>query len=274
MLVADRGNLSLSYDGLAALPDFFRDRRLIAWWRQARALVARRQMRWRRVMALSLGPWLSPAVWNWIGRLRGTDVDRVSYFGIHPDRLAALTREGRMDYEDPANDAFSQRLSVLREADFGNWNMGTLGGWHIDLRDPTADVRVLEFCLTVPPEQFLYGGIPKALARRALADRVPKLVLDEPRRGLQAADWHERLTAVRGRVATEIELLSRCELAEKIIDLPRLRQLVENWPTGGWERDEVVSAYRFALLRAISAGHFLRRTSDGGLRLANTTREV
>ena len=78
---------------------------------------------------------------------------------------------------------FSQRLSVLRETDFGNLNTGTLGGWHIDLRDPTADVRVLEFCLAVPPDQFLHEGIPRALARRALADRVPKLVLDERRRG-------------------------------------------------------------------------------------------
>jgi asparagine synthase (glutamine-hydrolysing) len=277
MLVADRGNLSLSYDGLPVLRDLFRDRRLSAWWRLARALVARHQMRWRGVMALTLEPWPSPAVWLWLNRaIRGTAVVRGSYLGLHPDRLAALTREGRMDYEDPTNDAFLQRLSVLREADFGNWNMGTLGGWHIDLRDPTADVRVLEFCLAIPPEQFVYEGIPKALARRALVDRVPKAVLDEPRRGLQAADWHERLTAVRDRVAAEIELLGRCELAEKSIDLPRLRQLVENWPTAGWERDEVVSGYRFALLRAISAGYFLRRTmtSDSALRLAEITREL
>jgi asparagine synthase (glutamine-hydrolysing) len=262
MLVADRGNLGLSYDGLAALSDLFRDRRLIAWWRQARALVARRHLRWRGVMRLTLEPWPSAAVWRWLYRvMRGTGVPRGSYFGIHPDRLAALTREGRMDYDEIVSDAFSLRLSVLRETDLGNWNMGTLGGWHIDLRDPTGDVRLLEFCLAVPPEQFLYGGIRRALARRALADRVPKTVLDEPRRGLQAADWHERLTAVRDRVAAEIALLGACQSANKIIDLPRLRQLVENWPTEGWEGDEVVSAYRVALLRAISAGHFLRRAT-------------
>ena len=266
MLVADRGNLGLSYDGLAALPDFFRDRRLIAWWRHARALVTRRQIRWRGVMAQTLDPWLSPAVWFWLNRIiRGTSVSNSSRLGIHPDRLAALKRAGRIDYDDSASNAFSRRLSVMRETDLGNWNIGTLGGWHIDLRDPTADVRVLEFCLAIPPDQFLYDGIPRALARRALADRLPKVVLDEQRRGLQAVDWHERLTAVRDRVAAEIERLGACEPARKAIDLARLRRLVENWPTGGWESDEVVSAYRFALLRAISAGHFLRRaTTDGG----------
>jgi asparagine synthase (glutamine-hydrolysing) len=262
MLVGDRGNLGLSYDGLAVVPDLFRDRRLIAWWRQARALVMRRQMRWRGVMALTLGQSLSPVVWNWLNRvMRGTGVADDSYFGIHPHRLAALKREGRMDYDDPSNDSFSLRLSVLREADFGNWNTGILGGWHIDMRDPTADVRLLEFCLAVPPDQFLHEGIPKALARRTLADRVPKLVLDERRRGLQAADWHEQLTAVRDCVAAEIERLGACEPAAKVIDLPRLRRLVENWPSEGWESEELVSAYRFALLHAISAGYFLRRTT-------------
>jgi len=267
MLVADRGNLGLSYDGLAALPDLFRDRRMIAWWRHARALVTRRQMRWRGVIAQTLNPWLSPTVRRWLNRItRGTGVSDVSRLGIHPHRLAALKRAGHMDYDNPASNAFSRRLSVLRETDLGNWNIGTLGGWHIDLRDPTADVRVLEFCLAVPPDQFLYEGIPKALARRALADRVPKVVLDEQRRGLQAVDWHERLTAVRERVAAELARLDACEPARNAIDLPRLRRLVENWPTEGWESDEVVSAYRFALLSAISAGHFLRRvtTSDGG----------
>jgi hypothetical protein len=76
---------------------------------------------------------------------------------------------------------------------------------------------------------------------------------------------------VRDRVAAEIELLGACPPADKALDLPRLRRLVENWPTEGWETVEVVGAYRHALLRAISAGHFLRQaTSSGGPRLVET----
>jgi len=36
---------------------------------------------------------------------------------------------------------------------------------------------------------------------------------------------------------------------------------VDNWPAGGWERREVSFSYRYTLLRAIAAGHFLRRAS-------------
>ena len=88
-----------------------------------------------------------------------------------------------------------------------------------------------------------------------------ELVLEEPRKGLQAADWHERLTAARDRVAAELDRLAACPPAAKALDLPRLHRLVENWPTGGWERDEVSVPYRLALLRGISTGHFLRRAT-------------
>lgn len=134
-----------------------------------------------------------------------------------------------------------------------------LAGWQIDMRDPTADQRLIEFCLQVPMDQFLCKGVPKALARRALADRLPNAVLAEQRRGLQAADWHETLTAARSRVAEEVDHLATCPAAVKALDLPRLRRLVKNWPADGWNRDDVAVPYRDVLLTGISVGHFLRR---------------
>ena len=153
------------------------------------------------------------------------------------------------------------RLAALQRCDLGNYNKGVLAGWRIDQRDPTADVRLLEFCLSVPTEQFLQRGVPRSLARRALSDRLPKLIVDETRRGLQAADWHEALTADRQRIAAEIERLEACVPAARALDLARLRHLVENWPEAGWDRAEVVSAYRLALAAGLSTGHFVRRAT-------------
>jgi asparagine synthase (glutamine-hydrolysing) len=145
--------------------------------------------------------------------------------------------------------------------DPGNYLKGGLGGWQLDLRDPTSDLRLLEFCLAVPTEQFLRDGVQRALARRALADRLPKKVLEEQRRGLQGADWHEELTAVRDRISGELDRLESCPAATKALDLPRLRHLMRNWPSSGWERDEIMMPYRLALERAISVGHFLRQAT-------------
>jgi asparagine synthase (glutamine-hydrolysing) len=270
LLSGGAGNMGLSYNGLELLPELFRSGRWLHWLREARALVAPGRMRWRGVLAQTLGPWCPAALWVWLNRIAGRSALEIgAYTAINLCRLAELdlparARDHGLDVVyRPWKDGFAMRLWALRRADPGNYNKGRLGGWHIDYRDPTADVRLLEFCLAVPTEQFLSDGKQRALARRALADRLPKVVLDEPRKGLQAADWHEQLTAARDRIEAEIDRFNACPLASKMLDLPRLRQLVENWPAGGWERDEVSVPYRSALLRGIATGHFLRRATGG-----------
>jgi asparagine synthase (glutamine-hydrolysing) len=57
----------------------------------------------------------------------------------------------------------------------------------IDPRDPFMDRRVLEFCLSIPMDQFQSGGWPKILLRRSMIDLVPERV--RWRRGKQHLGW-------------------------------------------------------------------------------------
>jgi asparagine synthase (glutamine-hydrolysing) len=256
LLAADTGNITLSYDGLLLLPELFRQGRLINWWRESRAIVARRGLRWRGVVARTFGPWVPGEIWTRIERLvNGTYPDILQLSAIHPERLAKLNMRGRRR-RIGGDSSFQRRLDSFCSVDFGNFNKGILGGWQIDRRDPTADLRLIEFCLAVPTDQFQREGVTRALARLALSDRLPRAVLDEPKRGIQAADWHERLRA--DRIATELDRFSACPEAAQALDLERLRMLVENWPSDGWERDEVSATYRGGVLRAFTIGHFLR----------------
>ena len=109
------------------------------------------------------------------------------------------------------------RLWALQRVDPGNFRKAVLGELQVDHRDPTADVRLLEFCLSVPTEQFMRGGVQRSLARRALADRLPPEVLEEPRRGLQVADWHEDLTAARRDILDELGRLEHCAAASRAL---------------------------------------------------------
>jgi asparagine synthase (glutamine-hydrolysing) len=143
-------------------------------------------------------------------------------------------------------DPHARRLGITRK--------GTLADGGIDVRDPTADRRLIEFCLSVPTEQFFRNGVPRALARAALADRVPAEVLNERRRGLQAVDWHEGMTAARSQILEEIARLEQNGPAVRALDLPHMRRLAENWPAQGWHREDIVEQYRLALLRGISVG--------------------
>jgi asparagine synthase (glutamine-hydrolysing) len=262
------GNLGLSYNGLELLPELFRSGRWLRFYQEARALIEKRQMRWRGIMAKTFGPWCPPSLWILLNKIaHGHALEIGNYAAINPRRFAELdlparARARNLDFlYRPWKDGFDMRLWVLQSIDPGNTNKGVLGRWRVDQRDPTADVRLLEFCLAVPTEQFLRNGEPRALARLALADRLPRMVLDEPRRGTQVADWHEDLTAARDTIRDELVRLHDCPAAKRALDLPRLTRLVENWPPGGWERDEIIMPYRYALLRAISTGHFLRRVT-------------
>lgn len=265
MLTGQCGNLGFSYDGMALLGRMLREGRLSALARTAFALV-RQGTRAGTVAALTFGPLLPRSALRGIARLRGKKPDLASFTALHPDIIARMTERARAtacDLADRSRDPAGMRTWALERVDFGNSNKGALGAWGVDVRDPAADRRLIELSLTMPPEQFLAGGIPRSLARRTLSDRLPRALLDERRKGYQAADWNEGLSAVRPALAEEIERIAAAPGAAALLDLQKMRRLLETWPREGWHQGHIVANYRLALLRGASAGHFIRRTAAG-----------
>ncbi|HEV8149618.1 MAG TPA: asparagine synthase-related protein, partial [Gemmatimonadales bacterium] len=126
----------------------------------------------------------------------------------------------------------------------------------MELREPAIDVRVVEYCLSIPASLFLRNGRTRWLVRRAGQGRLPQSVLQRDRYGAQAADWSEWLPAMRGQLAAELARLERCETADRCLDLPRMRTLVEQMP----ERlgPEHKTPYLNLLLRGMMTGRFIR----------------
>ena len=153
------------------------------------------------------------------------------------------------------------RLWGMKRVDLGVYNKGTLAGWGLDLRDPTADRRLIEFALRVPEAQYILDGVPRSLARQAFDDRLPPQVIGEHRRGFQGADWHVGMSAARGEIAAELDSFERCAGADRLVDVARLRRALEDWPQGDWNDDAVSLLYRHAMLRGVAAGHFLRKVA-------------
>lgn len=268
MLTGSMGNMTVSYNGAELLPELIRAGRLVRWLSEARGLHKTQDVRWVSAMARSLGPWFPAWLWRLARRINGaSDYDLSSYTLIRPSRVAELDLEGRAKARGqdlayrPWKDGYDVRMWAIRRGDRGCVQKGVLAGWGIDTRDPTADRRLVEFCLATPTDQFMRNGVPRALARKALADRLPAAVLDAPLKGYQAADWHEGLTAARDEVAAEVERLAASAPASAALATERMRQLVRDWPQTGWNNHEVMEPYRLGLLRGLSAGHFLRRAT-------------
>jgi asparagine synthase (glutamine-hydrolysing) len=105
------------------------------------------------------------------------------------------------------------------------------------------------------------NGEQRVLARRAFSDRLPRIVCEELRRGLQAADWHESLGRDRKRISAELDRLSHCPAVVRAINLPMLQKMVEDWPVDGWDGMDVIGLYRYVLPEALAMADFIRRAS-------------
>jgi len=61
-------------------------------------------------------------------------------------------------------------------------------------RDPTNDLRVIRFCLSLPEEQYVRDGMNRALIRSASEQILPDDVrLNHRKKGVQSADWLQRM---------------------------------------------------------------------------------
>jgi asparagine synthase (glutamine-hydrolysing) len=264
LLSGARGNMSFSYDGMPLLTQLLSSGRLLRLASESLALV-RHGTRVGTVAAQTLGPFLPGPLWHAIGRIRGKGRKLTDYTAISPEaaeafRIAERAVERGLDTSyRPRRDPLETRLWALRRVDTGNYNKGHLAGWGIDVRDPTADRRLVEFCLAVPPDQYLRGGIRRALARTAFADRLPSAIVNQPLKGYQAADWHEGLVAARDELGGEIGRIEACADAGATLNPAMMRDLAENMPTEGWHKPATTRKYRLALLRGVSAGHFIRK---------------
>ena len=260
------GNLSISYDGMQLLPQLLSSGRLLRLGREIGGLL-RTGTRVGTIASQTLGPFLPAPVWRMVQSLRGKPAGLHGYSAINPDSVAAQgvverAAERGLDLSyRPRSDPVETRLWALDRVDPGNYEKGWLAGWGIDMRDPTTDQRLIEFCLSVPAEQFLAGGIPRSLARRAFADRLPAEVVNERLKGYQAADWHEGLKAGLDELRMEVDRFAEIEATTDALDTKRLAGLAQRLPESDWHDHLVTGNYRLALLRGVAAGHFIRKAA-------------
>jgi asparagine synthase (glutamine-hydrolysing) len=129
--------------------------------------------------------------------------------------------------------------------------------YQVQERDPTADFRLVEFCLSIPEEQYSRDGVSRRLVREAMRERLPHEVLSNPLRGLQAADWFERLTVARPRLEEELARFERSPTVRSVLDLERLRRLLNNMTSSGIDPDTLIRTYRGTFEYAVMTGRFL-----------------
>jgi len=282
LLSGGQGNLTVSWAGDGLLPDLLRRGRWLRALREARLLVRRGYSRsmWRTLGGKGVAPFLPGPLWGLVEALRGNRKSFArneppwrAWSPVHPSFAEEHEVEARARAKDhafrfkPSPDTRAVRLDVLQGFGlFDGLGTGYQAMFRTEGRDPTTDVRVIEFCLGIPEEQYLRDGVPKRLIRRTMAQRLPPEVLWNKKRGLQAADWLERLQGARERILLELTNLEGSSLASRALDLPRLRRLVEGMDRAGNDAGELMRKYRGVLELGLMTACFLRWVEKESIR--------
>lgn len=269
LLIGNYGNFGLTWWGTLSLLELFRARQWRSFGHEWRAIAKENHQSLIRALAANLVvPSASQGMRHLIYRLRGRDPDSVAgHSALNPSFIAetGLARRWRKEGFDPwfgLRHSDPRRLRAYRLFDHNQFARDVRGAaeeaYGYEIRDPHGDRRLLEFALSVPEPMYQRDGIQRSFARRVLADRLPPAILQERRRGANTPTWFRSLDARRNDIAADIERLEASQLARRLLDLPRLKRLMDQWPKDANEAEKRGGEYRLALARGVHVGRFIR----------------
>ena len=170
-------------------------------------------------------------------------------------RRLGLDESAKVKFQPRRIDPFTERtLTLIRNGTMAGPFWQSFGAFYgMEVRDPTADVRLLEFCAGLPGELDTFGGGTRMLIRRSMAGVLPDSVRWNTIRGAQAADTVFRLMDRREDVEREISRLQSAQAVTRYIDTAGMRR--------AWDAVAQSPAENHLLphsiLRAINTAYFL-----------------
>jgi asparagine synthase (glutamine-hydrolysing) len=261
LLTGQKGNTTISWRGNgSALLALLKRQPRTAW----QLLLHAEPSSWLSLKRQILKPVLTPPL-RWTRRLKVHGTPPWSdYSALNPHMASQLDLDSRMRAarHDPTFE-FSPLEDLRSRSVLPIWCVGTglwseIGAMHaISFRDPTCNLAMVDFLLSVPDSQFRRNGEGSSLFRRAFRDRLPEPVLEGRRKGLQSADLGHRILAELPAIRERLASLEAHAAAGEFLDLPRLRDCLQNLEVK--VDPGTTSKAGTILLRGLGVGLFLRR---------------
>lgn len=264
LLTGQFGNGSVSYSGTGSLLTSFQRG---GWTGLGRSLRYSEPNPWRTLKRQILKPLLRwpPAYLR--AHTTAAWTSRFANAAISPALVQELqlTRQLQQQQDDYIAQVRvyppEQPLFFSQGMSYGGSLWGELGpAYGLSFRDPTADRRLIEFCLQVPEDIYRRRGEARWLLRHTFRDRLPAQVLHYKAKGLQGADIGHRMLADREAIHAALDQCEAHPLAQCWLDLPRIRGVLY-----ALEREVTAKSTRDAqtiLARGLGMGLYLLAT-DG-----------
>lgn len=158
---------------------------------------------------------------------------------------------------------FEQRKSHFEEV--FHWNASNTLAAKLSLsyslwkRDPTNDLRVIRFCLSLPEGQYVQNGLDRALIRRATKNLLPdKVRLNQSIRGVQGADWVHRILPHQSALLKELDEMGSDKAIFELLHGPTVQQGIAK-VRSGLKPEDATDPVLKVLMRGLIVYRFLKR---------------
>lgn len=160
-------------------------------------------------------------------------------------------------------DAFEARKSHFTK--LTSWSLNSTSRAKYSLkyslwdRDPTNDLRVVKFCLSLPYNQYVQNGLDRALIRRATKNYLPDNIRMNLRtRGIQGADGVHRMKHIWSDFIQEVEQLCQDSVISNYLNIEVIKEAISK--IGAAPRPEYAYDAEFKILmRSVIVGRFLKK---------------
>lgn len=126
----------------------------------------------------------------------------------------------------------------------------------VEFRDPTGDINVIEYCLSVPNEAFFDGSLKgRQVLKTMMQGYLPDDVLYCERKGLQASDLYYRMLSDTTGVEEVLHTVCCHPGAAEILDTVKLQKAWTDMKQGG----PAVSLTGQTFLKTLMFGYFMSR---------------
>ncbi|MBF0406667.1 MAG: hypothetical protein HQM10_04890 [Candidatus Riflebacteria bacterium] len=149
-----------------------------------------------------------------------------------------------------------QRIIELNSSITGPFWHASGSFFGIEVRDPTVDLRLLEFCLRIPNNEYNHNGNTRAVIRRAMNGIIPDEVRLNQIRGKQSADFGLRMLNDADEVEKELKEMENSKLVKQYIEVSTMREIWESYKYSQTSGNSFRLASYF--LRGIAGNIFLK----------------